>query len=137
MNSELQAFIARCEQFDFRNREELLKGIQSGEIFLVSHQPDSDYPCRHFLGIYQRRAEHLNKFQTEHAERLRKDVLEFVENMQKAPDQRLKSWTFTKKPNMLFSVFESTDLTQIFGCIKALDTRLTPEHTWNDLWGKV
>lgn len=138
MKSELEQFIKHCEESAFRNRAELLDGIRSGQIGIESHRNASDYPSRHFLDIYQRRAEHLQQFQTDHSKRLRNDVLEFVEHMLEIPDQRICGrWSFSKEPNITFSVFESTDTGRIIGCIKAVDKRLTSDLEWKQLWSSA
>jgi hypothetical protein len=100
MNSHLEIFVERCEKDDFCNRDELLEGIKSGEIIFDTHQSDSDSPCSHFIGIYKHREKHLKQFQTEHSERLRKDVSEMLERMSKTPDAKVGYWNF-KKEQML------------------------------------
>ncbi len=136
MNLELERFIERCRRIDFRNRNELLEGIKSGEIILSSLKSNSDLPCRHFLDIYEHREKHLRRFQTQHSERLRKDVLEMINEMSQTPDERVELWIFTRQPNIIFSVFENTNRRKILGCLKAVDKRLTSEDEWNELWGK-
>jgi len=135
-NSELKLFIERCERDNFRNRNELLEGIKSGEIIFDTHKSDSDFPCSHFIGIYERREKHLKQFQTKHSERLRKDVLEMLERMSKTPDAKVGYWNFNKEPNISFDIFVNVDTQEIFGCNKGFDKRLTPEDEWNELWGK-
>ena len=63
MNSELKTFIERCKLDNFRNRDELLKGIKSGEIIFDTRKSDSDFPCHHFIEIYKRREKHLKNLE--------------------------------------------------------------------------
>ncbi len=135
-NSELATFIKKCEQNNFRNREELLTGIKSGEIAFDTHKSDSDFHCSHFNGIYERREKHLRQFQTEHSENLRKDVLEILEKMSKTPNAKDRYWNFNKKPNVSFNVFENVETQEIFGCTKGFDKRLTSNNEWEEIWGK-
>lgn len=137
MNSDLKRFLERCKSSDFRNRDELLGGINSGEIVLDTHKADSDLPCTHFIEIYERREKHLTQFQTEHSERLREDVLEILERMLKMPNAKVGCWNFKKEPNIGFAVFVNADTQEIFGCTRGVDKRLTPENEWEKLWGKA
>lgn len=136
-NSELETFIESCERDNFRNRKELLEGIRSGEIIFDIYKSDSNFPCNHFISIYKRREKHLKQFQTEHSERLRKDVLEILERMSNKPDAKVGYWNFKKQPNVSFAIFVNVDTQEIFGCTKSVDKRLTSEDEWEEIWGKA
>ena len=135
MYPDLEKFVERCEKDNFRNRDELLEGIKSGEIVFNTHKSDSDFPCSHFIGIYERREKHLKQFQTEHSERLRKDVLEILERMSKTPDAKVGYWNFKKEPNISFAIFVNVNTQEIYGCTKGVDKRLTSEDEWEEIWG--
>jgi len=137
MNPDLEKFVEWCEKDNFRNRDELLEGIKSGEIIFDTHKSDSQFPCTHFIKIYDRREKHLKQFQTEHSERLRKDVLEMLKRMSKTPDAKVGYWNFNKEPNISFAVFVDVDTQEIFGCTRGVDKRLTPEDESEEVWGKV
>jgi hypothetical protein len=137
MNKDLEKFLEICEQDDFRNRDELLGGIRTGEIVAASCKLNSNNSCHHFIGIYDHREKHLRQFQTKHSERLRKDVLEMLERMSKTPDAKVGSWRFTKEPNVSFSIFINADTKEILGCIRGIDKRPTPEDEWEKIWCKA
>jgi hypothetical protein len=137
MNSDLERFVETCKLINFRNRDELIEGIKSGEIIFDTHKSDSDFSCSHFIGIYERREKHLRQFQTEHSERLRKDVLEILERMSKTPDAKVGCWIFKKEPNISFALFVNVNTQEIFGCTKGIDKRLTLENELEEIWGKA
>jgi hypothetical protein len=131
---ERQAFIRSCSSSNFRNREELIAGLESDQIILDSFHEGSRIPASNLIDIYTRRARRLSKYDTEHSRGILGDVRELIENLSLNPDELVRLWGFVKEPNIVYAVLEGTIAGMILGCVRAKDSRLTPPHEWEHLW---
>jgi hypothetical protein len=131
MNAEAQ-FVARHSQSEFRHRDELLSLLAAGDVTCEANA--SSLPCAQLMRIYRRRAQHLRRYSTAHAQQLRDDVAALCDALVKASDENCLLWVFSWAPNSDYTVFEGAETGLILGCVLARDKRLTPSDEWNNLW---
>ncbi len=83
--TEIEEFIDRYKDAEFRHRDALLFCLQAGECLLHSSHRSNPSPVSadHLLKIYRIRAEHLVQFRSTHAENLREDTLAFCDELEK------------------------------------------------------
>lgn len=130
---EIQKFLEVCESSSFPYREELLDGIRSKKVIFVSFT-DTEFSSKHFHDIYFVRAKILARDKSNHAQRIRTEVLIFLENLELLPDEKIKGWGFSKDETSNFAVFEGINSRSILGCILATDKTKVSEEEWQNLW---
>ena len=130
---EVEQFKRLCENSTFTYREEIFKGLESGDYILESHN-NSEISGQQLLDVYELRAERLSEYQGHHAEQLRNEVLAFCRELKKAPDDSVKFWNISKDKATSFNVFSNSQ--KILGCVLTVDRRMVSEDDWNKLWNK-
>jgi hypothetical protein len=81
--------------------------------------------CAQLLKIYRRRADHLRRYNTPHAQELRADVLDLCDALANTSEEDCQIWTFSSPPNSDYTIFEGAETGRILGCVFAKDKRLT------------
>jgi hypothetical protein len=125
-NERLQRFFEICENSPFPHREELLSGIKNGEYFLES-KSNSEVPAEQLLGIYEVRAEIIGEKKGFQVERLKNDILSFVEELKKVSNEKVTLWHFSIDEASQFFCFEGISSQKILGCLLTVDKRKFPK----------
>lgn len=134
-DEQLQKFFELCKNSSFPHREELLKGIKAGEYLLDSHS-DSEISSIQMLDIYRGREEHLSKFKGNHAKRLKQEVSFFVNELEQAIDEEIRSWCFLINESSHYVCFEGINSQKILGCMLTVGKRKVSESEWEKLWNE-
>ena len=140
MNADerVQEFLRLCENSSFLHKEDLVRGITSGD-YELSNYWSSDVPAAQLLNIYRARARYLQKRITSrevegvHPERLLKDTENFVNELASASDDKVRCWTFSIDGSSSYTVFEGVNASRIFGCLLTVDKRSVSESEWDEL----
>jgi len=99
--------------------------------------PSGSVDCEEVLKIYRIRAEHLARFATPHAARLRQDVVRFCERLESCKGQRFRWWTFQCPDGVTYAFAEHATSHELLGAIRTVSKlRVSPEE-WERLWGAV
>jgi hypothetical protein len=134
-DEQLQKFLKLCENSSFPHREEIFKGINEGK-YLLESKSDSKVPSEQMLDIYQTRAKIVAEKKGLHAERLKNDILSFVEELKEVLNDRVNFWRFSIDESSHYVCFEGVNSKKILGCILAVDKRKVSEDEWGKLWSK-
>ena len=131
-----QTFLERYENSEFRHRELLTKALRAQRCTLgsVTEEQWSRLPCWHYRGIYQERADNLQRFSSAYARRLRTDCLALCEELAKTPDEGVQLWLFEMPPQFRFWVFTGLASERILGCLLLLDNRIIDDEMNAILW---
>ncbi len=87
------------------------------------------------LEIYRRRAEHLLRFDSEHATRLRADTLELCSKFERMQEAMCNIWRVRVNERESLLVFEGSNTRTLLGVLHVVDARsLTPEDR-RTFWG--
>lgn len=133
---ELSDFLRRYENTPFRHSETLLPALLSGKCILA-RTPAADHnlmPCRHYLEIYQHRAQTLLHYKSVYPQSLREDAVALCHELIKNPDEPSRLWVFTMPPYFEFAVFEAINSRRILGCFCFIDRNIIGEKEWEALW---
>jgi hypothetical protein len=130
--TNIEEFVARHSQSDFRHKDQLFSLLASGAATCETNA--SLVTCEQLLNIYRRRADHLRTYDTPHARQLREDVLALCDALAAATDNHCRLWNFSSPPNCDYAIFEGAETGRILGCVFAKDKRLTPPDEWDNLW---
>src|SRR6185369_142400 len=129
--TNIEEFVAQHSQSDFRHRDQLFLLLRSSA---VTCKTDSSLvSCEHLLNIYRRRANHLLRYTTSHAQQLRDDVLALCDALANTRDEHCRLWSFSS-PDSDYTVFEGAETGRILGSVLAKDKRLTTPNEWDNLW---
>ena len=132
MNTEEQ-FAERYKDFEFRHKEELVAGLTSGVCRLQANSAEA-VSCGHLLNVYRRRAKHLLRYNTPHAQMLRDDTLALCDELERRPNDNCIVRSFSRPPYSVFMVVEAAENGVILGCLFGADKRLMPSDEWEQLW---
>src|SRR5262245_59673223 len=130
-DTDIEEFVARHSQSDFRHKDELLSLLASGVTACETNS--SVVSCAHLLTIYRGRADHLRTFATPHAHQLRDDVLALCDGLATTQDENCRLWNFSSPSNCDYTVFEGAETGRILGCVFAKNKLLTPPDEWDNL----
>lgn len=134
-DGQLQKFFELCENSSFSHQEELLSGIKSIN-YSLEDKSNSEVPSEQMLDTYQVRAKILAERKGFHAERLKNDTLRFVEELKKAPTDKVNFWRFRINDSSHYICFEGVNSQKILGCILAVNKRKISEDEWGKLWNE-
>jgi hypothetical protein len=134
-DEQIKRFFELCENLVFPHREELLRGIETGEYLLKNHS-NLKVPSSELLDIYGRRAKHLMKYKSNHAQRLRGEVLIFLDNLEKLSNEKVKFWSFSKDEASSYDIFEGVNSQKILGCFLTVSKEKVAESEWEKLWSE-
>lgn len=121
-NDQIERFLALCETSSFPNRDELVRGIGTGE-YRLKRLSASDIPSKQLLGVYGVRARMLgdrimsNELKGTHAERLLRDTRFLVEALGKIPGEHINFWRFSIDEASEYLAFEGINCERVLGCI--------------------
>jgi hypothetical protein len=134
--NEQERFLAKHRDSEFRHKDELFGALAAGKcsLDLSSQENASPVTCSHLLNVYRRRTEHLQRYATPHAQRLREDTLALCTALAEIPNESCRIWMFTMPPHSNFAIFEAEERGEILGCVRAEDKRFTPTDEWEKLW---
>jgi hypothetical protein len=90
---------------------------------------------RELRSIYGIRAEHLARFQTEHARRLRRDCETFCKNLERVGDVRCRFSTFDLDHGRELSFIEHDDTHELLGVLHTVKRGAVTPEEWASLWG--
>ncbi len=71
-----------------------------------------------------------------HARRLVADTLNFIDELEKVPNDKVSSWNFSTNESSDFTLFEGINSQKILGCILTVDKRKVSESDWEKLWSE-
>lgn len=134
-NDQIQKFIELCENSSFPHREELLRGINTGE-YLFESVSNSQIPAKELAGIYKIKAQIAGRNNGNHARRLVSDTLKFVAELENVPNDTVNFWEFSINESSEYLAFEGVDSQKILGCILTVDKRKLSESEWEKLWNE-
>lgn len=138
---QIEQFLTLCESSPFPHRDELVRGISTGE-YRLERLSASGIPSKQLLEVYGVRARMLgdrilsNELKGVHAERLLSDTRFLVEALRKVPDESINFWSFSIDEASEYLAFEGINCERVLGCILTVDKRKISEDEWETLWGK-
>jgi hypothetical protein len=134
-NEQIQKFIKLCENSSFPHKVELLRGIESGE-YLFENFSNSQVPAEELVGIYKIKVKSAARHDSNHSRRLVADTLNFIDELEKVPEDKVNFWHFSIDEPSGFTVFEGVNSQKILGCILTVDKRKVSESEWEELWNE-
>ena len=140
-NEQLKKFISLCETSSFPHREELLKGVGTGDYSFEDYSA-SEIPAGQLLGVYERRMDILRKIIRSselvgtHAERLLGDTENFVRELENVSDESVNFWRFSVDEKSEYIVFEGVNAERVLGCLLTVDRMNVYDDEWVAIWGK-
>jgi len=134
--SQLNDFVALCSRSDFSHREEILKGIHSGE-YSLTNGSGRVVPVENQLGIFRRRSEHVGRSasKSSHAKQMVDDINAYVCELEKAGDDEIRFWNVSVNEMSSYAIFEGVKAGKILGCIFGIDRTKVSVDEWNKIWG--
>lgn len=135
--SEKERFIESFKNSEFRYKDEIFNGLDSGEMRFdrTSESKEYKHSCKHFLDIYQGRATHLKRFDSAHANRLREETVALCKELAKSPNENCNIWTFFAPPHSTYHVFVS-ESGGVLGTLLTASKLLMTADEWEKLWGR-
>ena len=91
--------------------------------------------CAEVIQIYRQRADHLAKFETDHARTLRRDVLVFVGNLEASRQDQFRLWAFSMPDGVTFHFVEQHPSGRLLGCLRTVSKLAVSNADWQELWG--
>lgn len=134
-DEQLQRFYELCASSSFPHKEELLKGIKSGDCSLKSSS-NSQVLAEELARNYKIKLESAKRHNSRHAQRLVSDTLKFIDELEKNPNDKVNFWHFSLGEPSGFTVFEGINSQKILGCILTVDKRKVSESEWEKLWNE-
>ncbi len=103
----------------------------------ISSPPTAFPPGSVLLRTYRRRAEHLGRFSTPHAEQLRADVLAFCTALEALPPEcPIVCCSIDLNDGRSLVLFERADTNGLLGILRTVDRRMVTDQEWDDLWDR-
>lgn len=132
--TDCDEFLARHPRTEHLYLATIHDGVASGSC--VGQSSTSAVACDELLTIYRRRAEHLARFETQHAGNLRRDVVRFCEQLESARGSFARWWTFTMPDGVHYEFVEDTATHQLLGALKAISKLEVDPEEWARLWDR-
>lgn len=133
-DSKMQEFLELCARSEFPNRDDVLRGLASGEYSLEDYH-EGKVPAFRLLNIYKTRAGRLAQYSNEHAQKLRKDSLSLVAELKGLDHDFVNSWSVAINEFTSYFLFFAIGSDKIIGCLRVIDRRKVSEEKWNEIWG--
>ena len=134
-DGRIQRFFELCKSSSFPHREELLRGIETDEYSLKKYS-SSEVPSKQMLDIYKVRERLLGRKRSKHAQRLRNEVLMYINELEQAPNDKVNFWLFSINDSSQYIVFEGVNSQKVLGCLLIVSKTKVSESEWKKLWGK-
>ena len=90
----------------------------------------------HIASIYETRAEHLESFQTPHANQLLVSTRELLANLEEVEGVRISLFEVSTKLEHGYVMFVSIDTGRILGCLKVVSKLDVEPERWEEIWGR-
>lgn len=132
-DEQLQKFFELCANSSFPHQEELLKGISQSR-YTLERFSNSEVSAEELAGNYKIKVKSAARHNSEHAHRLVRDTLKFVNDLEKVPNDKVNFWHFSVDESSGYTVFEGVNSQKILGCILTVDRRKVSESEWEKLW---
>jgi hypothetical protein len=100
----------------------------------VSKLGESIVNSDEIASIYKRRAKHLERFQTPHANQLSVSVRELLTNLEEVEGVPVSFCEVSTKHEHSFSLFVSIDTGKILGCFKTVSRLDVGPERWEEIW---
>jgi hypothetical protein len=138
LDADIAEFISLCRVSTFRDRDEILDGLESRKYKLARSVGES-VPAKSMLEVYRRRARHVSQFtdKSSHARRMVGNIVAYVCELENAPDDEIKLWRVTENGVRSYSIFQGVVSGKILGCVFGIDRRKVSEDEWKALWGET
>jgi hypothetical protein len=134
-DKQVQRFFKLCENSFFPHKKDLINGINEGKFFFKSFS-DSQVHAKELAEIYKIKAMSAGRHQSIHANRLVKDTLSFVSELEKVPNDKVNFWHFSIDEATGYTIFEGVNSQKVLGCILTVDKRKVSEDEWEKLWNE-
>lgn len=108
--------------------------IREGRFRSTTSPPSRSSP--EALKLYRRRATHLGRYSTPHAEQLRAGTLALCTALERLPpDCPIAECSLDLEDGRSIVLFERADTNALLGFLSLVDRRMVSEREWEILWG--
>ena len=132
-NEQVRRFLQLCEDSSFPHREDVLKGVRSGE-YSFEGCSSSPVPSEQLIGTYGIKAKSAARYNSTHARRLVSDTLDFLDELKGLDGEQINFWHFCVSESSQYLLFEGVKSERILGCIFTVARTKVSEDEWERLW---
>ncbi len=112
----------------------LLRSVEAG---IVAATCRSDNSVQELLGLYSYRAEHLTRFTSDDATRLRSETLRLCSALAATTEAFARVWVLHMTPSESVIVFEGVRTGSLLGVLNVFNNRQVTPAQRRALWGEV